>query len=326
MPSHRSAGCSAAASDAFDGPVPVEPQQVASGKKKSTSSKYPRLEKRTRFDFAGSSKGVGSQELYSPRWERPLDLCQVICDGKSSTGCWVDSNQFRVLISITILLNALFIGVSVLDLDRQWKPWEPAFAAYFSIDLTFLFIFTMELMLRVKARGKSFFSDPWSYFDATLVVANMFETIRFVLSVSLFANLGMVAAILRLSRVVRFIRVLQLLRLFRFVGDINILLRSLCSAMRTLLCSIGILVLVVYVCGLLSTRYIGHVSDDEETKMYFGDLGRSMLTLLSFATLEDWAQVARHLIDSEPGGAFLAILVAMFVLFTNLAVGGQVEV
>jgi hypothetical protein len=171
-----------------------------------------------------------------------------------------------------------------------WLVFEVAFASIFSV----------ELVLRLAAYRCSFFCGEnagWNNFDFILVTSAFVDT--FVLSLFMSEEsdaLGIVSAL----RIMRLLRLARIFRLLRFVKELWLLLAGILEAFRTLVWAMLLILMFIFVCGILTTRTIGHPHAGEACHedflgidALFGSVPVSMFTLFAVMTTDQWADIAR---------------------------------
>ncbi|MCG8528903.1 MAG: ion transporter [Opitutales bacterium] len=141
-----------------------------------------------------------------------------------------------------------------------------------TIDKIILWIFTLEVCIRIAAEGNrpwKYFTDPWNLFDFAIVVI-LFLPLQ---DTQFFA-------VLRIVRVLRVFRLITALPRLRFL--VGVLMKSLPS-----LGYVGLLLgLLFYVFAV-----VGVFKFSGNDPVHFGDLPTALLTLFRVATLEDWTDV-----------------------------------
>ncbi len=198
-----------------------------------------------------------------------------------------------------ILLNAAVLGAETIPAAAQ-----AAGPLLEVLDLIILWLFATEIVLRIMARGRAFFQDPWSVFDFSVV------------AVSLSALSGISA--LRAFRVFRVMRLLNAFPRLRFV------ITGLLSALPGVASVAVILIIILFVASVIATKLFGGVAPQ-----YFGDLFTSMFTLFQVMTLEGWPDIAQSVLEPYPHAWIffvIYILVAtltMLNLFVAIIVGAM---
>ncbi|MCD8508975.1 MAG: ion transporter [Bacillus sp. (in: Bacteria)] len=203
----------------------------------------------------------------------------------------------RIIISL-ILFNAIVVGVetypAIYDEHKQ---------LFFRIDAILLWIFTVEIAMRLIAAPnlKDFFRSSWNWFDILIVGAgHIFMGAHFI----------------------TVLRILRVLRVFRAISVIPSL-RKLVDALLLTIPALGNIMLLMsiifYIFAVTGTILFREVAPE-----YFGSLQLSLLTLFQVVTLESWAsEVMRPIFHELPWSwvYFVAfVLVGTFVIF-NLFIG-----
>jgi hypothetical protein len=152
-----------------------------------------------------------------------------------------------------------------------------------------------------------------------------------------FGTTGLgVLSILRVLRMLRLVRFVRLLKMFQ---ELWLIVSGLLNSMRTLGWVALLLGMFIYVPAIYLTVQIGQNPAYEEvetlegkpwpSKIYFGSVPRSMLTLFQVVTLDSWADdIARPAMKG--GQPLLGIFFIVFILFAtygimNIVVGVIVE-
>ncbi|MGV6819356.1 MAG: ion transporter [Parvularcula sp.] len=175
---------------------------------------------------------------------------------------FVDSRLFQTVVTIAICLNALALGVETLP---SMKPFRAVFVV---ADLSFVLLFTVELVLRISAKGRRFFRSPWNVFDFIIITGGLMS------ASNLFAAL-------------RAFRVLRLLRVVTAIPRMRIVVRALMDSIPGISSVAVVALLVVYVFAVIASQLYGQTNPQ-----YFGDIFTSMYTLFQVITLEGWRDIA----------------------------------
>lgn len=203
----------------------------------------------------------------------------------------------QVIIGL-IILNGVIVGLETYP--AIYTPYKEMFHW---IDLVILWIFTIEILLRMLAIRPIFlfFKDSWNLFDLLLVVSNF-----------LFVD----------AHYVMILRILRILRVLRAISAIPSL-RRLVEALLHTIPALGNITLLLgiffYVFAVMGTIFFSRISPE-----YFGSLHQSLLTLFQVVTLEAWASdIMRPILELSPWAwvYFVSfILIGTFVIL-NLFVG-----
>ncbi|MDG5787713.1 ion transporter [Evansella sp. AB-P1] len=220
-----------------------------------------------------------------PSWKKKLQLI-------------VNHRYFSRIIIFLIMFNAVIVG-----LETYPSIYEGNSMLFFRIDVTLLWIFSIEILLRLFASPniKDFFKSSWNWFDILIVSAG-----------HIFAG----------AHFVTVLRILRVLRVFRAISVIPSL-RRLVDALLMTIPALGNIMLLMsiifYIFAVTGTMLFREVAPE-----YFGSLELSLLTLFQVVTLESWAsEVMRPIFEQLPWSwvYFVAfVLVGTFVIF-NLFIG-----
>ncbi|MDJ0652584.1 MAG: ion transporter [Xanthomonadales bacterium] len=201
----------------------------------------------------------------------------------------LESRGFTAFITTVIVVNAITLGL---------ETWPAAVAAtgslLYVIDRAALWIFTLEITLKLWSYRKQFFSDGWNWFDAIIV------------------GLAWLPASGPLA-VLRALRVLRVLRLLSVVPQMRTVVGALFSALPGMGAIVSVLLLVFYVAAVMATKLFGAAFPE-----WFGSVGESMYTLFQIMTLESWSMgIVRPVMESYP---LAWVFFVPFVVVTSFAV------
>lgn len=210
----------------------------------------------------------------------------------------VEHRYFTRIIIGLILFNAVVVGIETYpDIYEEHK------GLFFRIDAALLWVFTVEIAMRLIAAPsiKDFFKSSWNWFDVIIVASgHIFMGAHFI----------------------TVLRILRVLRVFRAISVIPSL-RKLVDALLLTIPALGNIMLLMsiifYIFAVMGTILFREVAPE-----YFGSLELSLLTLFQVVTLESWASdVMRPIFHELPWSwlYFVAfVLVGTFVIF-NLFIG-----
>jgi voltage-gated sodium channel len=199
---------------------------------------------------------------------------------------------FRAAVATSIALTAIVVA---LETDRG--VMRDHGDLIHAVHGALIAALAAELAIRVAARGAAwpqFFRDPWSCFDAIVLVASL------VPAIGAGATLARVARVLRVARVVTFSPKLRLI--------IATMLRSIPSLGHVA----ALLALLVFVYAVLGVHLFRDVDP-----VHWGTLPAAMLTLFQILTLDGWVELQRAAMESMPSawvfyGSY--VLIAVFVV------------
>jgi len=224
------------------------------------------------------------------------------------------------LVSIVIVSNAIFIGVSV-------DHWNGEINWYCAIDVLFAVIFFAELVVQIRLHGwEVYFFGPNKFtniLDFTLVVL---DTIQ--LGIVFFATeankeldkSGVPSA--SLFRIVRIIRIGRILRLLRHPSfqDLLAMFEGVSNGVTTLGWAIIVFFLMVYVVALICKDTIAESSQTPEAYPYFDSVPRAMFTVFrcSFGDCSTTDGTVIPELFSDEYGWFFTLLYSFFVFFVTI--------
>ena len=150
-------------------------------------------------------------------------------------------------------------------------PWLRA------IDMAALWIFTLELALKLTAWRTRFFRSGWNLFDFAIV------------AIAWLPAAGPLA-------VLRALRIMRVLRLVSVVPQMRAVVGALLQALPGMGSIVAVLSLVFYVAAVMATGLFG-----AEFPAWFGSIGASMYSLFQIMTLESWSMgIVRPVMEVYP--------------------------
>jgi voltage-gated sodium channel len=208
---------------------------------------------------------------------------------------WIESWRVQLFITGVIVLNAIVLG---LETDAVMMAAHGRVLV--AIDRACLFIFVVEIALKLYAYRIRFWRSGWNVFDAL------------VISVALVPGAGPWA-------VLRSLRVLRVLRLLTVVPALRRVVAAFLHSIPGLGGVMAVMCIFFYTSGVLATRLFGQSHPE-----WFGTLGRSLYSLFQIMTLESWSMgIVRPVMHEHPWAwAFFVpfIIVATFTIL-NLFIG-----
>ncbi|GLY83315.1 ion transporter [Actinoallomurus iriomotensis] len=207
---------------------------------------------------------------------------------------FVDAPAFQRTIIAVITLNGLALG-----LETSPGLADGHSTAFLVIDRFVIAIFVVEIVLRIAAQGKAFFRDPWNWFDLVIVAV------------------ALVPASESLS-ILRLFRFLRVLRLISVVPGMRRVVSALFTAIPGLASILVLLLLSLYVAAVIGERLF-----HEAAPQHFGNLGKSLFTMFTVLTVENWPSVAEDVMAKEPLAwvFFVTFIVVTAFFILNLLIG-----
>jgi voltage-gated sodium channel len=202
---------------------------------------------------------------------------------------FVEKPAFHKTVTVLILFNAVVLGLEtykgVMDLYGS---------ALLMADKALLWIFALELALRLTAYGTRFFRDAWNVFDFVVVAIAFLPT-------------GGAFSVLRAARVLR------VLRLITAFPQLRRVVRGLLTAIPGIGSIGAILAIVFYVFSVMATKLFGAAYPE-----WFGTLHGSLFTLFQIMTLEGWADMVRTVQQTHAYAWVFFIIYILLATFTVL--------
>jgi len=205
-------------------------------------------------------------------------------------GVFIESSPVQRTIIALIIINAIILGLETsAGLMHQWGGVLQA------IDAIILVVFVTEIGLRIFVYRLSFFRDPWSLFDFTVV------------AIALVPATGPLA-------VLRALRVLRVLRLLSMVPSMRRVIGGMVAAIPGLGSVMAIMLVIFYVSAVIATNLFS-----EQFPEWFGSLAATGYTLFQVMTLESWSMgIVRPVMEVYPNAWIFFIVFILIATFTML--------
>ena len=202
----------------------------------------------------------------------------------------VESRAFSITITLVIVINAIVLG-----LETSPRVMAVAGPLLLAIDSAALWIFTIEIGLKIWLYRGRFFRGGWNIFDFTIV------------AIAWLPATGPLS-VLRALRIIRVLRVVSLIPQMRAV--VGALLKAL-PGMGSIL---AVLMLVFYIAAVMATKLFGETFPD-----WFGSIAASMFSLFQIMTLESWSMgIVRPVMEQHPGAWAFFVPFIIVTTFTVL--------
>ena len=211
----------------------------------------------------------------------------------------VESRGFSLTITTVIIVNALTLGL-------ETSPQAMAVAGPYllAVDSAALWIFTIELSLKLWLYRGRFFGDAWNVFDLVIV------------AIAWIPTAGPLS-------VLRALRIMRVLRLISVVPQMRNVVGALFRALPGMGSIVAVLALIFYVAAVMATKLFG-----AEFPNLFGNIGASMYSLFQIMTLESWSMgIVRPVMEVYPGAwmFFIPFIVATTFTVLNLFIALMVN-
>jgi voltage-gated sodium channel len=215
---------------------------------------------------------------------------QLPLDGTALLRNFVESRVFNFSITFVIVINAITLGL-------ETSPRAMSFAGplLLAIDAAALWVFTVEISLKLWVYRSRFVRNGWNVFDFVIVA------------------IAWLPAAGPLS-VLRALRIMRVLRLVSVVPQMRTVVGALFRALPGMGSILAVLMLVFYVAAVMATKLFGAGFPD-----WFGSIGASMYSLFQIMTLESWSMgIVRPVMEQYPDAWAFFVPFIVVTTFTVL--------
>lgn len=239
----------------------------------------------------------------------------------------VQSPRFDWSVGILVIINAMSIGLQTDYMAKHSGDHVPR--VYRVVDVFFCVIFVAEIVLRIFVHRLAFFyraGCSWNIFDSFVVVMQCMEELLRLMAYSLNkAGLPTSFTFMRTLRLLRLVRIMRVIRILHLIGELRTIVLSISSSLKSLLWTVVLLFSMMYVAGVYFTQLVvdhevqvAEAIVDERLQIYYGSLGRSILTLYQSITSGfDWIDMVNPLIEHI--SPMMGLIFSLFVAFSVLA-------
>jgi voltage-gated sodium channel len=196
----------------------------------------------------------------------------IVIAKRSGLREFVKSRAFTAFVTAVIVVNAITLGLETSPTVVGAIGPLLHFA-----DSAALWIFTVELLLKLYVFRARFFKDGWNVFDFAIV------------------TIAWIPAAGPLS-VLRALRIMRILRLVSIVPSMRTVVGALFRALPGMGSIVTVLLLVFYIAAVMATNLFG-----SQFPQWFGNVGASMFSLFQIMTLESWSMgIVRPVMNVYP--------------------------
>lgn len=201
----------------------------------------------------------------------------------------VESRTFNAFITFVIVVNAITLG-----LETSPGAMSVAGPVLLAIDTAALWIFTVEIGLKMMFYRSRFPRSGWNIFDFAIV------------AISWLPAAGGLS-------VLRALRIMRVLRLMSIVPQMRTVVGALFKALPGMGSILAVLILVFYISAVMATKLFGAAFPE-----WFGSIGASMYSLFQIMTLESWSMGIVRPVMQVHSGAWLFFV--PFIVVTTFTV------
>ena len=217
-------------------------------------------------------------------------LRQLPLNGATRLRSIVESRAFSLVITAAIVINAITLG-----LETSPQAMNVAGPLLLAIDAAALWVFTVEVGLKLWLYRSRFFRGGWNVFDFAIV------------AVAWFPAAGPLSVLCAL-------RIMRVLRLVSVVPQMRTVVGALFKALPGMVSILAVLVLVFYIAAVMATKLFGTTFPE-----WFGGIGASMYSLFQIMTLESWSMgIVRPIMEVHPGAWLFFVPFIVVTTFTVL--------
>lgn len=160
-----------------------------------------------------------------------------------------------------------------------------------------VYIYTIELIIKLIVYNKNFFKDGWNNFDFLIVITSWIPT-------------GGIFASFRVFRILRTLRALRLITQFE---KLRIIVQAIIISIPNVAWASLLLIIIFYIFAIIGTTLFA-----VSFPAWFGSIGKSMFSLFQIMTLESWSMgIARPVMDVYP---YAWLFFVPFILISSFIV------
>ena len=199
-----------------------------------------------------------------------------------------------------IIINAVTIFTGGFDLDPK------TLFLINILDSTITVLFVIELIVKLTHfKFKQFFASSWNVFDLILIVISVPSLVVFIFNLN-FADLGFLLML-------RILRVFKTIRFFKFIPDIEDLMKGIGRALKTSVFVFIVFFLYIFIVGLFSFYLFRHASPE-----YFSDPLTALYSTFKIFTVDGWYVIPEEIASGNPAiPQFLIYIYFVFILLTG---------
>jgi voltage-gated sodium channel len=191
------------------------------------------------------------------------------------------------------IATLIIINTIVLGMETYPRVMSVHGKLLTTLDQTIIYVFIVELILRIVAYRLDFFKQPWSIFDFFVIV------IALVPAQDAFSAL----------RAARAFRALRLISVFPKLRKV---IEGLVMAIPGICAIACVMAVIICVFGLIASKLYGSLYPE-----WFGNLHLSVFSLFQIMTLEGWPDIVRKVMQEKP---FAWIFFVTYILIATFSV------
>lgn len=242
------------------------------------------------------------------RLDHYLEGHEPICEAEKPVP-WIRKPQADIFIGCAIAAYACLVGIDVEIHVRPIEVSDGVQSAVWAGQAFLVFIFTIELVLRVMAHGWGYCAprNPAGCFDTIIIVVGLVDIL-----IKLIDTGGTVVGVMRLVRLFRLFRLARVLLIKR---ELRQLIVGVYTASSAVSWAFLLLAALMYIGALFCVTMLGH---EPELQEFFGSVGLSLFTHFMISTQEAWPDVSDPVM--EVAGPLWSLYFMGFICISSLAV------
>ena len=208
-----------------------------------------------------------------------LSKLRLYVDGEADT-------LFEYFMLLVVILNTIVLGLETSpDLAAKYG------SEFFLIDQICLWVFIIELFVKVVAFNKQFFGEyrldenrekffhinKWNIFDLVIVFISVFASLPFFAVFRVFRLFKSV----KIIKGIKSLRVIKTLKLVNGITKLRVIIKAVIKAIPSVLWTFCLLIIFAYIYAIIGVNIFG--TDFPE---YFGTLSNALLSLFNLSSLK----------------------------------------
>ncbi|CAK0859522.1 unnamed protein product [Prorocentrum cordatum] len=245
-------------------------------------------------------------------------------------GPWIHSDQGQMVFGVSIVLNALVIGLHV-EAELIWGSKSTVVLGLYFIQCGFVFAFVVEMSLHLLADGLTGFlwkpvrtlrgvqdAFRWdNFFDICVVLIGVVD-LWVIAPLTRIANDQSTDGLdaMTVFRILQLLRLVRIVRLLKVSKDLQLLVAGFTRALRSVFWIFVLLLVVIYIGALICAAMLGN-NEDPTLSGYFSSVWVSMYSHFKLMTLEAWPDINDAAM--EHSSALWVLYFVVYIIITNMA-------
>lgn len=225
----------------------------------------------------------------------PLAMAPQSTSCRARTRSVVTSRTFESIVLALVIANTILLIMNAPP-ERPNEELSSLGKLMQVFELVFAALFTLELVVKVYALGRSYFKAVWNLLDFCVVILSLLGVPFSVLSMTETAQLSgdsPASHLLSLARVMLVFRALRVLRLLVLLPGMQRLLRTAFGSSTALSSVVVLLLFSMVIYAMLGMTLFGDADLDTlpEPALNFNDFWSAFVTVFVLFTGESWGSV-----------------------------------